>query len=70
MMFNLAKQRVTFEEYLIYQQDNEINYELIDGELVAIPALFKHLMIADFIDMAFKQEIIQTTITWVSLRGK
>lgn len=69
MMLNFAKHLVTFEEYVYYQQDNEICYELIDGELAAMPpALFKHLVIADFIDTAFKQQIIKQQLPWVSLR--
>jgi len=68
-MLNVAKKLVTFEEYLDYQQDSEVSYELIDGELAEMPpALFRHVLIADFIDTAFKQEINKQQLPWLSLR--
>jgi len=68
-MLNVAKKLMTFEEYLDYQSDNDVAYELIDGELAEMPpALFRHILIADFIDTAFKQEINKQQLPWISLR--
>lgn len=68
-MLNTVKKLITFEEYLIYQQDGDASFELIDGELAEMPpAIFRHLLIADFIDVAFKQEIIKQQLPWMSLR--
>jgi Uma2 family endonuclease len=36
-MTQVHKQKLTFEEYLTYEDDTDNRYELIDGELVTLP---------------------------------
>ena len=36
-MIQAYKQKLTFEEYLTYEDDTDNRYELIDGELVTLP---------------------------------
>jgi Uma2 family endonuclease len=36
-MTQAHKQKLTFEEYLTYEDDTDNRYELIDGELVTLP---------------------------------
>jgi Uma2 family endonuclease len=36
-MIQAHKQKLTFEEYLTYEDDTDNRYELIDGELVTLP---------------------------------
>ena len=36
-MIQVHKQKLTFEEYLTYEDDTDNRYELIDGELVTLP---------------------------------
>ncbi|NJK76568.1 MAG: Uma2 family endonuclease [Richelia sp. CSU_2_1] len=36
-MVQARKQKLTFEEYLTYEDDTDNRYELIDGELVTLP---------------------------------
>ena len=36
-MTQAHKQKLTFEEYLAYEDDTDNRYELIDGELVTLP---------------------------------
>ena len=44
-----------FEEYLAYDDGTDNRYELVDGRLGLMnPPTFRHLLIADFIQDAFK----------------
>ncbi|WP_333414801.1 hypothetical protein [Microcoleus sp. MOSTC5] len=36
-MTQAHKQKLTFEEYLTYEDDTDNRYELIDGKLVTLP---------------------------------
>ena len=36
-MIQIHKQKLTFEDYLAYEDDTDNRYELIDGELVTLP---------------------------------
>ena len=36
-MIQAHKQKLTFEEYLTYEDDTDNRYELIDGELITLP---------------------------------
>jgi Uma2 family endonuclease len=38
-MIQAHKQKLTFEEYLTYEDDTDNRYELIDGELLTFPRL-------------------------------
>jgi Uma2 family endonuclease len=41
---------LTLDEYLVYQPDNDVRYELVNGELVEMPTeSFKNLNIAKFL---------------------
>ena len=32
-----SAKRLTFEEFLVYEEDSDTRYELVDGELVEMP---------------------------------
>lgn len=49
-MVNTATQRLTFEDYLTYDDGTDNRYELVDGELLLItPPRVEHFLIAKFI---------------------
>ncbi|RKZ93236.1 MAG: Uma2 family endonuclease [Candidatus Parabeggiatoa sp. nov. 1] len=64
-----AERLITFEEYLNYDDGTDNRYELVDGELVqmSLPT-FLHVLIADFINDAFKAEIKRQNLPYISLR--
>lgn len=54
-MVTTPRQKITFEEYLKYDDSTNNCYELVDGELVLMPpASFLHSDIIDFIADCFK----------------
>ncbi len=68
-MLNVAKKLVTFEEYLNYQQDSEVSYELIDGELASMtPPTVRHILIAKLLEKILDAEIQRQQLPWVCLR--
>jgi len=59
----------SFEEYLTYDDGTDNRYELVDGRLGLMnPPTFRHLLIADFIQDAFKAEIKRLGLPWLCLR--
>ncbi|MCC5657876.1 Uma2 family endonuclease [Nostoc sp. XA010] len=60
---------ITFEEYLTYDDDNGLHYELVDGKLELMnPPTIEHFLIVDFLDTALKAEIKRCNSTWLSFR--
>jgi Uma2 family endonuclease len=54
-MVNIPTRKITFEEYLNYDDGTNKRYELVDGKLVQMPpASFLHSDIVDFIADCFK----------------
>jgi len=63
----LATQRLSFEDYLRYDDGSETRYELVNGELVAMSlGLGQHGEIADFLNSEFRAEIKRLKLDWVS----
>ncbi len=68
-MVQTPTKRLTFEEYLTYDDGTDNRYELVDGQLVLMnPPTVRHSLITDFIHDAFKVEIKRLGLPWVSLR--
>jgi Uma2 family endonuclease len=67
----VAQQKLTFEEYLVYDDGTDTRYELVNGELVAISQPEGlHEDIAERLYLAFKAEIERLSLPWVSKQGK
>jgi Uma2 family endonuclease len=61
-------QKLTFEEYLTYDDGTDTRYELVDGELVPMSlGTGKHGAIIQFIARQFEDQITQFGQPWVSL---
>lgn len=59
--------KLTFEEYLIYQDGTDTRYELDKGQLVAMPlARGRHADITDALNDIFKAEIKRLGLDWIS----
>ncbi len=58
-------QKLTFEEYLIYDDGTDIRYELVDGELVPMSlGTGKHGSITEFLHEQFRNQIKQRELAW------
>lgn len=59
----------SFEEYLTYDDSTDNRYELIDGklELKIIPT-FRHILITDFIEKNFDEQIKNNKLPWMCFR--
>jgi Uma2 family endonuclease len=58
-------QKLTFEEYLTYDDGTDTRYELVDGELVAMSlGTGKHASIAEFLHEQFRARIKQDGLPW------
>lgn len=69
-MTSTTLQRLTFEEYLTYDDGTDNRYELVNGELVLVPpAIGQHADIVDFLQDAFKAEIKRLNIDWAVRPG-
>ena len=65
-----TKQRLTFEEYLTYDDGTDARYELVNGELVAMnPPTWLHFLTAKFLERAFDDEIAKLQHPWLVLQG-
>lgn len=63
----IATKRLTFEEYLRYDDGTDTRYELVDGELIPMSiGLGQHGEIADFLNGTFRAEIKRLGLGWVS----
>jgi Uma2 family endonuclease len=64
-----TKQKLTFEEYLIYDDGTDNFYELEDGELILMnPPTGLHALIIYFINNTFVAEIARLNLPWVCLQ--
>lgn len=60
-----TRQRLTFEEYLNYDNGTDARYEFDDGTLVEMPpAIRLHHQIAQFLEEFFRQEIQRLQKQW------
>jgi Uma2 family endonuclease len=61
--------RMTFEEYLNYDDGSDIRYELVKGGLVAMsPPTWLHFLIVKFLEGIFEQEIKRLGCSWEVFR--
>lgn len=59
-------QKLTFEEYLTYDDDTDTRYELVEGCLVAMtPAIWQHYFITHFIFEILLEEIRRLNLPWM-----
>jgi Uma2 family endonuclease len=62
--------KLSFEEYLTYDDGTDVLYELVDGELVPMtPVSPKHSDIAEFLDRQFYRETQRLERNWKVKRG-
>ncbi|WP_107670625.1 Uma2 family endonuclease [Cyanothece sp. BG0011] len=63
----VTKTHLTLQEYLNYDDQTDITYELVNGELVPMTlGMGQHGEIADFLNYCFRQEIKRLSQPWVS----
>lgn len=64
-----TKRKLTFEEYLNYDNGTDNRYELVDGELILMnPPTGRHALIIYLINNGFVAEINRLNLPWVSLQ--
>ncbi|PSR17060.1 hypothetical protein C8255_14615 [filamentous cyanobacterium CCP3] len=64
-----ATTRLSFEDYLAYDDGTENRYELVDGALIAMtPPTFRHMLIAKFIEQCLDAEIARLGLGWFCFR--
>jgi Uma2 family endonuclease len=68
-MVNAAVQRLTFEEYLAYDDGTDSHYELVDGVLVEMnPPTIEHFLITKFVEQILDAEITRLALPWLTFR--
>lgn len=69
-MVQIPTKRLTFEEYLNYDDGTDTRYELVDGELIEIPpARGLHAAIAELLNDQFRALIKRRSLPMVSKQG-
>ena len=64
-----TKPKLTFDDYLQYNDGTDNRYELVHGELKRMnPPTFQHVLIAKFLERMFDFEIERIGLPWVALR--
>jgi Uma2 family endonuclease len=65
----ITHQKLTFTEYLNYQDNTDSRYELVEGELIPIGlGTGKHGAIAKRLERFFDDEIARLELTWIAQR--
>lgn len=68
-MVSTVTQRLSFEDYLVYDDGTDNHYELVDGQVVLMnPPRIEHFLIVDFLDMALRAEIQRLALPWLTFR--
>lgn len=62
----VATKKLTFAEYLKYDDGTDNLYELVDGELVAMLGTGKHGAVTEFLNDKFKDEAKRKGLPWTS----
>ncbi|NJL41207.1 MAG: Uma2 family endonuclease [Leptolyngbyaceae cyanobacterium RM2_2_4] len=63
------KTKLTFEEYLTYDDGTDNRYELEDGELILMnPPTGRHALIIRLLNNSFETEISRLNLSWASLQ--
>ncbi|MDZ8055371.1 MAG: Uma2 family endonuclease [Aulosira sp. ZfuVER01] len=61
--------KLTFEEYLNYDDGSGFHYELVDGRLELMnPPTIEHFLIVAFLDTTFTAEIHRLSLPWLTFR--
>ena len=69
MTIKTRKKRLTFEEYLTYEDGTDNKYELILGKLELMnPPTVRHFLIAKFLEQIFDHEIQKKSLNWLCFR--
>lgn len=69
IMINTATRRLTFEEYLSYDDGTDNHYELEDGVLILMnPPRVEHFLIAKFLEQKLDSEIQRLSLPWLTFR--
>lgn len=64
-MVQTLPKNLSFEEYLLYNDDTDNRYELVDGELIVMtPAMGLHEAIISFVLVQFYLEIHRLKLDW------
>lgn len=59
----------SFEEYCTYDDGTDNHYELVDGKLELMnPPIFRHFLIAKFLEQAFDAQINRLQLPWICLK--
>ncbi len=68
-MVSTATQRLTFEEYLAYDDGTDHHYELVDGQLILMnPPRVEHFLITKFLEQQLDAEIQRLSLPWLTFR--
>lgn len=68
-MVNAVTQRLTFEDYLTYDDRTGSRYELVDGQLLLMnPPRIEHFLIAKFLEQQLDAEIKRSPLPWLAFR--
>lgn len=63
-------QRLSFEEYVAYDNGTSNRYELVDGDLIKMnPLTFRHMLIAKFVEQCLDTEIRRLGLQWLCFRA-
>lgn len=63
----IATEKMSFQEYLQYQDETDTSYELVDGELIAMSlGTGKHGALAKSLERIFDDEISNNKLTWTA----
>jgi Uma2 family endonuclease len=68
-MTTLLTSKLTFEDYLVYDNGTDNQYELEDGVLILMnPPIGLHALIIRFLSNAFESEIQRIKLPWAALQ--
>ncbi|MBW4453426.1 MAG: Uma2 family endonuclease [Nostoc indistinguendum CM1-VF10] len=64
---NITTPKLTFEEYLAYDDGTDTRYELVNGELIPMSlGSGQHGAVTEFINVCFRAEILRLKLDWTS----
>ncbi|OCQ94768.1 hypothetical protein BCD64_20275 [Nostoc sp. MBR 210] len=68
-MLTTPATKLTFEEYLTYDDGSGFHYELVDGRLELMnPPTIEHFLIVEFLATVLKLEIQRLNLPWLTFR--
>lgn len=63
----IATKKLTFAEYIVYDDGTDTRYELVDGELIPMSlGTGKHGAVAKFLERTYDDEIAQMGMAWTA----